>query len=192
MARLRPGVTATEAQADMDTLYRRYRLSDFGNSAESPGFKRAMGQERLAITPGSRGFDDLRKRFSDSLFILMATAGLTLLIACGNVANLLLARAVARSREVAVRLALGASSIDLARPFLTESACLAGAAGALGLLLAQWIGRVLVAVASHDVKTMPIDLHPDLRVLSSTASASCFIVVLIALAPVVRVLTRDL
>ena len=120
--------------------------------------------------------------------ILMAVVGLVLLIACANVANLLLARSTARQKEIAVRLAIGASRKRLIRQLLTESALLAMLGGALGLLFAWWGGDLLLAVVSRNHESIP----PDSRILAFTAVVSLLTGVLFGLAPAFRATRVDL
>jgi predicted permease len=125
----------------------------------------------------------LRERFSEPLRILMVVVGLILLIACANVANLLLARATARKREIAVRLALGAGRLRLIRQLLTESMLLAFIGGALGLLFASWGSGFLLALVLDGRNPVSLNLSLDLRVLGFTAAASLLAGVLFGLAP---------
>jgi predicted permease len=125
----------------------------------------------------------LREQFSEPLRILMAVVGLILLIACANIANMLLARATARKREIAVRLALGAGRLRLIRQLLTESMLIAFIGGALGLLFASWGSRFLLSLVLDERKPVSLSLSLDLRVLGFTAAASLLAGILFGLAP---------
>src|SRR3989442_8428175 len=122
----------------------------------------------------------------------MGLVALVLLIACANAANLFLARAVTRQKEIAVRVALGAGVGRLIRQLVTESLLLALAAGGLGLLLAQWADALLVRLASSDPHPIPIDLHPDARILGFTIAVSLLTGLLFGLAPALRAARVDL
>src|SRR5262249_23382775 len=141
MGRMKPGVSLTEAQIAMDTLARQIR------EANTPVSNRALPfyEKRIFADPGARGDSFLRAKVSEPLQFLMATVGLILLIACANVANLLLARSAARRREIAVRLALGAGRARIVAQLLTESALLAVIGGGLGLIFAPWLTGLLLA-----------------------------------------------
>ena len=180
-ARLKPGTTAAEALTETRVAYR--QITDaIAATTTDPRQLRELHARTLELRSASQGLDRMRRRFSMPLGVLAAMVGLTLLIACLNIANLLLARASARRREMAMRLAIGASRGRLIRQLLTESTLLAVAGGALGLVMAQWSGSALLRLASGS-DPIPIDLPADLRVFAFTAVVAVATGVLCGLAP---------
>jgi ABC-type antimicrobial peptide transport system permease subunit len=147
IGRLRPGVSMAQAQAELAGAFHQ-PLQDFLDISGPKGQR--MAKARLTLEPGSRGLSELRRRFSRPLGVVMAVVALVLLIACANLANLLMARAAARQREMALRVSLGARRGRLVRQMLTESVLLAMAGGITGLFFAWWAGAVLVAMLGAD------------------------------------------
>src|ERR687897_3344570 len=123
---------------------------------------------RLLVEHAAMGYSGLRNDFSTPLVVLMCMVGLVLLIACANVANLLIARGFMRQREIAVRLSLGASRRQLVRQLLVESLVLSCAGGAMGVLLSVALTRALLALMPVEGQPLLIEATPDLRVLALT------------------------
>ncbi|HTH00377.1 MAG TPA: ABC transporter permease [Vicinamibacterales bacterium] len=186
VGRLAAGATPAQAVSQLEPIYNQEvpTANKFGGPPLPP--------ERLRVEPAATGISDLRRQFSQPLFILMGLVGMVLLIACANTANLLLARAAARRGEFGVRLALGAGRRRLIRQLLVESVILALAGGFCGILLAVMATRLLVAYMSAGQTPIALELTPDLRVLTFTGAVSVLTGILFGLTPAMRATRIDL
>jgi predicted permease len=183
IGRLRRGVNRAQAQAEVETIFRRQVDDEALNTKWTSSEQRRNHFERHAILEaGATGYTSLRRQFRRPLLILMATVGLVLLIACVNVANLMLARAAKRRKEVAVRLALGASRFRLVRQLLTESVLLAVIGGIASLIVARTCVRLLTAYLPQQSRSA-LDLAIDARVLLFTLIVSVLTGLVFGLAP---------
>jgi predicted permease len=176
MARLRPGVTRAQAQAALAPPFSNWMrtVNTERNRADLP---------RLLVRDGSAGLNGVRYRYANALVILFAVVILILAIACANIANLLLARATARRREIAVRLSLGAGRFRIIRQLLTESVLISALGGVLGTLLAVWGIRALTMLLASGREDFRLRPDVNWRVLAATAGLSLLTGILFGLAP---------
>jgi putative ABC transport system permease protein len=183
--RLAPGVTIGKATAQLAAI-----SAGIFPSIVSPRYDAGTAKDfsafKLAALPAATGVSGLRSAYGDPLNILLGVTGLVLLIACANLANLLLARATAREREIAVRLAIGASRRRLVRQMLSESLLIAFIGAGAGLLVARWFSGFLVAFLSTDGPQMFVDLSANFRVFGFTAGIALAACVIFGLAPALR------
>ncbi len=191
MARLRPGVSQEQAQAALKVISPQVMRNALPTALRRADQKEFLRWQLFAVS-GANGWTVLRIEFSNPLAILMILVAVVLLIACANMANLLLARASARYREIAVRLAMGAGRSRIIRQLLTESLLLSLMGAAAGLLFARWSTRLLLAFLDSKrqnfgfAQNAAFDLHPDWRVAVFTLTAACACGLLFGLAPALR------
>src|SRR5580700_6030996 len=171
IGRPKPGISTSQAEARLRTL-----APAIFEATTPPNWKpedQANYRKRSFDTkPIPNGLSDVRNRYQQALIVLMVITGVVLLIACANVANLLLARSAARQREIAIRMALGSGRARLIRQLLTESLVLSITGAALGILFAQWGTRLLVKFLSSGGNVVFLDLRIDSRVLGFTAAVA--------------------
>ena len=189
-ARLRPGETLASATAAMRAVQpqiRRNTIPDYLRTEDREAYLQAPWTMRSAAT----GSSSLRERYSTALFTLLAIVGTVLLVACANVANLQLARTAGRRYEFGVRAALGASRARIARQQLVECLLMSAIGTVLGLVFAQWVGRLIVAQLSTWAATAFLDLTPDWRILAAITVVMILTTVIFGTAPAFRASRAD-
>ena len=185
MGRLKAGVSVAEATANVNVLFREILISFAGATLDQEN-RQKLDKTKVPLTPMATGLSSLRRQFSEPLQILMGVVGLVLLIACANIANLLLARSTTRARELAVRQALGARRTRIIRQLLTESLVLALAGGALGIALASIANRILLDMVSGGLDPIPLDVSIDTRLLLFTVAVTIATALIFGTVPAFR------
>jgi predicted permease len=192
--RLKPGYDVESARGPMQGLFlqlRQHEMTLEGAKNWSQFLRDRFMQGQLRLETAAMGYSGLRNNFSTPLMVLMSMVGLVLLIACANVANLLIARAFMRQREIAVRLSIGASRAQLVRQLLAESLVLSAAGGAVGVLLSMALTRGLLALMPSEGSPLLVQPTPDLRILSFTLSLTLVTAVVFGLLPALRASKPD-
>ena len=184
IGRLRPGASIAGLAPRLTGALRQWLLNDSGYPAVwLPDVKRMLPKQTIAIVPAGGGVAEMREYYGRSLQILLAVCGLVLLIACANVANLLLARGIARRSQTALRLAIGASRSRIVSQSLAESVLLSLIGGVIGLFVAAAAARLILALAFHSAHFVPISATPSIPLLAFAFGLSLLTGVLFGTAP---------
>jgi len=192
--RLKPGYTVETAAAPLQLLFtqiRQYEITLPAAKDWSAYFRDQFMKGKMLVTTAATGFSPLRNDFSTGLIVLMCMVGLVLLIACANVANLLIARAFTRQKELAVRLSLGASRGRVVRQMLVERCVLSALGGIVGIALAVALTRALLALVPNDGQPLSITARPDLRILGVMAVLTGATGIIFGLIPAIRASRSD-
>ena len=184
IGRLKPGATVAGMSARLTDVLRRWLENESGYPAAwLPDLKRALPKQNVKVIPAGGGVAEMKENYGRNLQILLAVCGIVLLIACANVANLLLARGMARRGETSVRIAIGASPACIISQSLVESVLLALGGGIAGLVVADLAGRLLVGLAFKSARFLPIDTAPSNAVLTFALILSFGTALLFGIAP---------
>lgn len=184
LARLKPGVTRQQAESALNVFWRPILEEEARNTPRaSLKYRQEFAARHLTLMAGARGISAVRGQASGPLIVLMSMAGLLLLIACANIANLLVARAAGRQKEIAIRLAIGAGRARLLRQLLIEGVTLSVGGGLLGVAAAYWTGDLLLTLLPADPSMRGLSAQPDARVLGFALALSIVTGVIFGLAP---------
>ena len=190
--RLNAGVSRQQAEAAMNTFWQPLLELEAKDLNFSQRVREQFLNRHLSLLEGGKGISSTSAQISAAIIVLMGMVGFLLLIACANVANLLIARATARQREISIRLAMGASRLRLIRQLLVESLLLALGGGMLGLLIAEWTGEALLQFLPSDPSMMGISSQPDGRVLLFALALSVITGILFGIFPSLQATKAEL
>ena len=184
-ARLKTGVSMSQAEAAMKTVYRQRQEEELAQAyfSKFPEAREGFLRQVFSLEPADRGNSALRGRFEQPLLVLEALAAAVLLIACANIAGLLLARGAASQRSLAIRRAMGASRGRIVGQLFAESAVLAVTGAAAGLVLGMWLTQLLIALLPDDAANLSLSATPDLRVVLFTTAVTAVTALLFGLFP---------
>lgn len=194
-ARMKPGYSVASATASLQPLLKQILAEELTQEQlrDVSAYNRDRFLQRIVkAEPAAAGYSELRQSYATALIVLMCMVGLVLLIACSNVANLLIARAVSRQKEIAVRLSVGASSRQLLRQLLLEALMLSVTGGVFGVVLAVWTTRALLRFLPSDTTTIMLRAEPDWRILAFSAGLVLVTTVVFGLVPSIQALRVDL
>jgi predicted permease len=191
LGRLKPGVNIAQARGRSEAVMGNIIAESLG-PVRNPRLRQELFDQRIVVEPAATGFSRLRDQFSEPLQVLLIIVAGVLLVACSNIANLQLARASAREREIGVRLAIGAGRLRLVRQLLAESVLLSIAGGVCGVGFAYWGCQALLSFLPKSDAPLVVDLHPDARVLGFTLGLALLSGILFGLGPAWRSTRTDL
>ncbi len=191
VGRMKPGVTLAQANSSINVTFHNVLKAE-GDTIPDASIRSQVTEGRIVTRDARHGLSELRGQYAKPLGVLMGLVGLLLLLACANVANLLLARSAARQRELTVRVALGAGRDRLVRQLLTESVLLSTMGAAVGLFLADWGDQLLLRMVSDTSTPVPLDVHLDWMVMAFTIGVTLFTGILFGLIPAMRATRIDL
>lgn len=186
IGRLKPGLSPAEAEQALAPIFRQILEEEALLLGSSPEMRQRFVERRMLLDPGARGRPILQREVKEPLLVLMGMVGLVLLIACANVANLLMARGAARQREIAIRMAVGAGRWRLVRQFLVESLTLSLIGGGFGLLVAAWTISAMVGAIPESTGAVGLSTSLDLRLLTFTMALSVLTGLLFGLMPALK------
>ena len=190
MARLKDGVSHAQAEAALQTVWP--QIMEVTTNPGMPADRRAMYLGRKTrLESGRTGYSTVRNQFGDPLRVLMGLVALLLAIACASLANLLLARGIARRKEIAVRLAIGARRARVFRQLVTESLVLTLGGAAIGLVLASWAGGLLVAFLTTSRDRLVVDTAPGWRTIGFSVALAVVVSIVSALLPAAQASRGD-
>ena len=191
--RLKPNISRAQAEAAVDVIWRRIVNDDAKLLSPRSGaaYRNKYVNRKLELRPSAAGISSIRDSVEKPLYLLMGMVGLVLLIACANVANLLLARAATREKEIAIRISLGASRGRLVRHVLTESMILSLGGGIAGVLIATWSGSLILELVPHGLPTAGIGVDPNPRMLAFAFAVSVLTGLLFGCVPALRATRPD-